>query len=123
MIYHFRVAQMAPNSQIDPTLNLKNFEMENKNSINHENGNDGNSLIAPAVEPFLPLALGLTYKTRGGDKVTIKDLDYYYSMPFFGDIVTKENKHIVVASFNAAGQYKAGEQSQFDIVGLWNERP
>ena len=74
------------------------------------------------IEPFLPLALGQTYKTRGGNKVTIKAIDYYYSMPFFGDIVTRENKHVRVASFNEIGLYKGREQSQFDIVGLWNER-
>ena len=73
------------------------------------------------VEHFLPLKLGQTYKTRAGNKVTIKAIDFYYSCPFFGDIVTRENKHVRVASFNESGMYKNGEQSQFDIVGLWDE--
>ncbi len=70
-------------------------------------------------EQVLPLILGQTYRTRGGDKVTIKDVDYTYSFPYFGDIVTKEGKHVSVASFNGSGMYKNSGQSQFDIVGLW----
>ncbi len=68
---------------------------------------------------FLPIDINRTYKTRGGNKVTIKDVDYSYTMPFFGCIVTKNDEHVRVASFNAAGMYKNAGESEFDIIGIW----
>jgi hypothetical protein len=68
---------------------------------------------------FLPLELGKTYTTRAGDVVKIINVDYSYSMPFFGNILDKEEKRVVrPASFNAAGMYKNEAQTQFDITGL-----
>ena len=63
------------------------------------------------------IQLGKTYKTRAGDLVKIIDIDYSYTMPFFGRIVTVDGKQVRPAGFNAAGMYKnTGEQSCFDIV-------
>jgi hypothetical protein len=56
-----------------------------------------------------------TYKTRGGDTVTIIDVDYSYSMPFFGHI-ERNGEYIRPASYNAAGQYKNGTGTEWDIV-------
>lgn len=68
---------------------------------------------------YLPLELGKTYKTRGGDKITIKSVDFSYSRPYFGNIVTNENVHVRVASFNAGGIYReTGEFSPFDIIDM-----
>lgn len=97
------------------------MKKEHKVNLLHVSPAIAKQVLAADVKPFLPLELGQTYKTRSGNKVTIRDIDYSYTMPFFGDIVTKENKHVRVASFNAAGMYKNGEQTQFDIVGLWSE--
>lgn len=64
----------------------------------------------------MTIELGKIYITRAGHKVEIENVDYSYSQPFFGVIKTLDNKHVRVASFNAAGMYHNGKESEFDIV-------
>lgn len=68
----------------------------------------------------LAIRKGDTYKTRGGDLVTIIDVDYSYSMPFFGKI-ERNGEYIMPASYNAAGQYKNGTETMWDIVEQFNK--
>jgi hypothetical protein len=63
------------------------------------------------------IELGVSYKTRNGCIVKIRDIDENASHPFFGDILDNEGKHVRVASFSYAGNYASNmQENQFDIV-------
>jgi hypothetical protein len=65
---------------------------------------------------MLDIKLNKTYLTRGGDKVTITNVDYRYSQPFMGNIVTMEGKLVRVASFQISGMYCGKIPTRFDII-------
>lgn len=67
----------------------------------------------------MELIKGSMYNTRNGNLVTIKDVNFEYASPYFGEVVDKKGNHIRVASFNSGGFYKNnGQQSQFDLISV-----
>jgi len=66
----------------------------------------------------MTLELNKKYRTRNGNMITIRNVDYSYNFPFLGDVVDSKNNHIIIASYNSGGNYKNDGQSPFDIVEL-----
>lgn len=68
------------------------------------------------------LELGKKYTTRGGNNITIRNLDYSYNFPFLGDILDKNENHVRIASYTSNGNYKNdGSLSEFDIIELFTK--
>jgi hypothetical protein len=68
------------------------------------------------------IELGKTYQTRNGFKVKITNLDFTYTMPFFG-LVTNGNGVIErPVSFNGAGMMHNHKESDFDLIKEYDIR-
>lgn len=65
----------------------------------------------------MELELGETYTTLSGNKVTITNIDFSYTKPYFGNVITDKGNHVTVASYNTGGFYlNNGKQSEHDII-------
>lgn len=62
------------------------------------------------------LELDKTYETRDGGVVKITNLDYSYTMPYFGIIRDKQGVVVRPCSYNGSGMVNNHKQSNFDIV-------
>lgn len=62
------------------------------------------------------LELNKTYQTKNNYLVKIINVDYSYTMPFFGHVVDSAGNIIRPASFNSAGMMYNHKESDFDIT-------
>ena len=64
----------------------------------------------------MQLELNKKYQTRNSGVVIIKNIDYSYTMPFFGLIKDDKEKVIRPASYNSSGMIYNFKECDFDIV-------
>lgn len=64
----------------------------------------------------MQLELNKKYQTRNSGVVVITNIDYSYTMPFFGIIKDENDKVIIPAGYNSSGMIYNYKESDFDII-------